>query len=259
MTQRWLVVLSQSRRQADLRQLEQKVSKSEQEARQKLRSLCKHFATQSAAIEAADCLSQKLKYHCLRDIQVIELPPSPIKKVSSQVSKSPNICYVIQARLIRDENVIATEYRRAGRFVLATNVLEVTKLSNDEMLTEYKKQQSAERGFGFLKDPLFFTDSVFIKSPERVEALAMLMGLCLLVYTLAQRKLRQALSESQSGIKNQLGKLTQRPTLRWVFQCFQSVHLLVVSGVKQISNLTSERLGILGFFPKACRRYYLLD
>lgn len=107
-------------------------------------------------------------------------------------------------------------------------------------------------------DPLFFTDSVFLKSPERVEALAMLMGLCLLVYTLAQRHLRQALQKSQSGIKNQLGKLTERPTLRWVFQCFQAIHVLIVSGVKQISNLTDERLWILRFFPDACRRYYLL-
>jgi transposase len=142
--------------------------------------------------------------------------------------------------------------------VLATNVLDVNELSNDEMLREYKGQQSAERGFGFLKDPLFFTDSVFLKSPERVEALAMLMGLCLLVYTLAQRQLRQALQQSKSGIKNQLGKLTERPTLRWVFQCFQAVHLLILNGGKQISNLTDERFWILRFLPNACRRYYLL-
>lgn len=126
------------------------------------------------------------------------------------------------------------------------------------MLAKYKEQQSPERGFAFLKDPLFFTDSVFIKSPERVSTLAMLMGLCLLVYTLAQRQLRQTLSQSQSSIKNQLGKLTARPTLRWIFQCFQSVHLLIVNGVKQISNLTDERLWILHFFPDACQRYYLL-
>jgi transposase len=87
----------------------------------------------------------------------------------------------------------------------------------------------------------------------------MLMGLCLLVYTLAQRQLRQALEQAHSGIKNQLGKLTQRPTLRWVFQCFQAVHLLIIKGVKQISNLTDERRRILGFFSQSCRRYYLLD
>jgi len=128
----------------------------------------------------------------------------------------------------------------------------------DKLQQKLSKSEKAERGFGFLKDPLFFTDSIFINSPERVEALAMLMGLCLLVYTLGQRQLRQALQQAQSGIKNQLGKLTERPTLRWIFQCFQAVHLLFVKEVKQVSNLTDERLYILRFFPDACRHYYLL-
>ena len=74
------------------------------------------------------------------------------------------------------------------------------------MLREYKAQQSYERGFGFLKDPLFFADSIFLKSPERIESLGMIIGLCLLVYTLAQRQIRAALEASQSKIKNQLGR-----------------------------------------------------
>jgi len=52
--------------------------------------------------------------------------------------------------------VIALARRRAGRFVLATSVLESETLSPDEILIKYKEQQSAERGFRFLKDPLFF-------------------------------------------------------------------------------------------------------
>ena len=80
------------------------------------------------------------------------------------------------------------------------------------MLSEYKAQQSCERGFGFLKDPLFFADSIFLKSPEKIESLGMIMGLCLLVYTLGQRQIRNALKESKSTIKNQLSKATNRPT-----------------------------------------------
>jgi hypothetical protein len=37
----------------------------------------------------------------------------------------------------------------------------------------------------------------------------MVMGLCLLVYSLAQRQLRHALAQAGEGIKNQVGKLTQ--------------------------------------------------
>jgi transposase len=109
-----------------------------------------------------------------------------------------------------------------------------------------------------LKDPLFFTDSVFLNSPERIEALALIMGLCLFVYTLTQRQLRQTLKQAQTGIKNQLGRLTERPTLRWIFQCFQAVHLLQVDSAKQVSNLTDERLRTLSFFPATCQAYYLI-
>jgi transposase len=155
-------------------------------------------------------------------------------------------------------DVVEAERRQAGRFILATNVLDVNQLSPDEMIAKYKNQQSSERGFSFLKDPLFFTDSVFLKSPERIESLALIMGLCLLVYTLAQRQLRQTLKQAQTGIKNQLGRLTERPTLRWIFQCFQAVHLLQVDSVKQVSNFTDERLRTLSFFPAPCQAYYLI-
>lgn len=162
---------------------------------------------------------------------------------------------LISERVVSQPISITYGYSRDHR----PDLKHVNELSNDEMLSKYKEQQAAERGFAFLKDPLFFTDSVFLKSPERVSALALLMGLCLLVYTLAQRQLRQTLKQSQSCIKNQLGKLTDRPTLRWIFHGFQSIHLLIFNGGKQISNLSDERLGILRFFPEACRRYYLLS
>ena len=83
----------------------------------------------------------------------------------------------------------------AGRFILATNVLEPKTLTDEQILSEYKAQQSTERGFRFLKDPLCFASSVFLKTPRRIAALAMVMALSLLVYTLAQRTLRQSLAQ----------------------------------------------------------------
>ena len=105
---------------------------------------------------------------------------------------------------------------------------------------------------------MFLTDSIFLKSAKRIEALGLIMGLCLLVYTLGQRQLRQTLKKMNAGVKNQLGRLTDRPTLRWIFQCFQSVHVFVNQGIKQISNFTNDRLHLLQFFPKSCQVYYLL-
>ena len=114
-------------------------------------------------------------------------------------------------------------------------------------------------GFRFLKDPLFFTSSIFLNTPQRVAAMAMVMGLCLLVYSLGQRSLRQALDNAKQTVENQVGKSTAKPTLRWMFQCFMSIHLLTVDGAQHVTNLTTERLWILQFFGSPCRKYYLLS
>ena len=87
----------------------------------------------------------------------------------------------------------------------------------------------------------------------------MVMGLCLLMYALGERSLREALAQAGTSIRHQRGKPTQKPTLRWVFQLFQAVHLLKVSGAQRISNLTEERTEILSFLGWSCRRYYLLS
>ena len=190
-------------------------------------------------MKAASLLSKKFKYHNLDNIHVNE-------KILSSKIENQKCFYQIEATLSKNEAAISNSIQSAGRFILATNVLDENILSNSEMISEYKAQQSCvrasvplgSRGFGFLKDPLFFADSVFLKTPKRIEALAMIMALCLLVYTLAQRQIRTALSSSKSTIKNQLGKPTERPTLRWIFQCFQSIHLVFFNHEKQISNLT---------------------
>jgi len=103
------------------------------------------------------------------------------------------------------------------------------------------------------------TVSVFLKSPERIETMAMLMGLCLLVYSIGQRELRKNLESQKTGLKNQLGKLTNHPTYRWIFQCFQGIHYVVLSGISIIINLTKDRRYILSFFPISCQKYYLLS
>lgn len=154
--------------------------------------------------------------------------------------------------------MIEGEKIKAGRFILATNILDPKAVSNEKILAEYKEQQSNERGFRFLKDPLFFTASVFVKKPERVEVIAMIMGLCLLVYNLAQRKLRKQLETAEKGVRNQVKKFTKKPTMRWIFQMFQAVHLVKINGEKQVSNLTQERQEILQHLGKYCGQYYLI-
>ena len=76
-------------------------------------------------------------------------------------------------------------------------------------------------GFRLLKDPPFFADSLFLKRPARIMTLMMIMVLALLVYSLAECKLRLALQQNAETIPDQKGRPTQNPTLRWVFQTFE--------------------------------------
>jgi transposase len=257
--QRWLIVESQERKKADSKQLMRRVQQAQTNAYQKLTKLCnEEFACHRDAKKAALHLSEQLKYHRLTEIKISKKQLKPESKSKNNSQTNWKYCYYISAQLEEDKEAIEIENRASGKFILATNVIHESQLSHSDMIKEYKAQQSCERGFAFLKDPLFLTDSIFLKSPERIEALSMIMGLCLLVYTLGQRQLRESLLAQNQKIKNQLGKLTPCPTLRWIFQCFQGIHLLIFNAVSQISNLSDERLWILQFFPNACRRYYLL-
>ena len=259
--QRWLVVESNLRRESDRRKLENKLKKAGIVAQNKLRELSQiEFACAADAAAAAHRLSKQLKYYNVTQITSRQVTVKPDAKSSaSATGKSGAVLrFKVQAQLEADTGTIERETKACGRFILATNVLKTKQLQPDEMIVKYKEQQSTERGFGFLKDPLFFADSVFLKSPERIEALALIMGLCLLVYTLGQRLLRHNLQRTNSQVKNQLGKLTNRPTLRWICQIFQGIHVVIIQGIQQISNLTAERMAILNLLPLSCRSYYLL-
>ena len=258
--QRWVVVESPERQKAQNERLEKKLEELDERLERRWRQLRRErFNCQADARKALQSFAENLgDYHLLTEGELIPVrsyqkPGRPSK------GKQPEVVgYRLEANLVRDEQAIAVARRRSGRFILATNVLDGKQLSKEALLHEYKAQHMVERGFRFLKDPMFFTSSVFVKSPKRVAAIALVMGLSLLVYALGERALRQALKEAEAKVRHQTGKPTDRPTLRWIFQLFQAVHLLSVDGTKRIANLTEERERILSFLVPGCRRYYLL-
>jgi transposase len=115
--------------------------------------------------------------------------------------------------MVKQERVDEEALRKAC-FIVGTNVLDPIVLSDQALVTSYKEQGGVERGFRFLKDPLFLAYSVFVKKPERIMVLALIMVLCLLVYRLAKFRLRTCLAESQQTIPDQVHKPTARPTMR---------------------------------------------
>jgi transposase len=258
--QQWVVVESEQRKQADLKTLSKRIEQSLALKEKSLLSLeKKEFACEPDAVSAASEFEKTLKYHSLTELNIVAKPHYKRKGRPRPEDKVNHYTYHIHANLVEDETVIRTHCLQAGRFILATNLLDDKKWTADLLLQEYKAQQTTERGFRFIKDPLFFASRVFLKSTKRIMALAMIMTLALMVYSLGQFQLRQALELTNSTLPNQKGKPTARPTLRWILQCFQSVHLVFVNGVKSSIQLTDKQNLILPFLGSSSRQYYFLS
>jgi transposase len=60
----------------------------------------------------------------------------------------------------------------------------------------------------------------------RADHLRLMMVFCLLVNRLTEYRLRARLAEIEQTIPDQVHKPTVRPTLRWIFQCFEGIALL---------------------------------
>ena len=169
----------------------------------------------------------------------------------------------ITPQVILNESKLLAYAQRKACFVIASNVVEEAEVSNDELISLYLEQGSVERGFRFLKDPLFLASSVFVKKPERIVALSLIMVLALLVYRLAEHRLREQLAATGQAIPNQVNKPTARPTMRWVFQCFEGIELLHIrtatttqSLVLRLQPLHQKILSLLG---PACQQFYFFS
>jgi hypothetical protein len=172
-------------------------------------------------------------------------------------SQPPRMVYHIAGALAsvvaRREALVAQQ----SCFILATNELDTTQLSPQALLEAYKGQQRAERGFRFLKDPHFLASSLYLKTPERIMALLMVVTVCLLVYAALEYRIRKALKDHETTFPHQTGKPVQNPTARWVFHYFAGVHLLLIPGQwPQVLNHTEVHQHLLQLLGKPYARVY---
>lgn len=262
--QRWLVVHSTQAARREEKTLQRRVAKEKEEAQQAWRRLqFQVFQHREDAEKALSGVQKQWKYHRVagKVLPVTRYPSAgrPAKGTTPQV-----VGFRLAGEVQVSGDLLEQARRGQGRFVLATNELQGDLLSSEAMLSQYKAQAaSVERGFRFLKDPLFFADSLFLKKPGRIMALTMVMVLALLIYALAERKLRTQLQEAGQSIPNQTGKATQAPTMRWVFQIFEGIDVLLIwEGEqlvqRQVLNLTPLHLDILRLLGPPVENCYLL-
>jgi len=123
------------------------------------------------------------------------------------------------------QDVIAKKEKFMGYFVLATNHQDTEQLPAAQVLREYKQQSSVELRFKFLKDPMF-VDALFLKNPERLEALGYVLLMALFIYMTIENRLRLALSQKNTRIHLFGGWRTSKPTAKQIIQLLSHINII---------------------------------
>lgn len=256
--QRWLVVYTRTaHQQAEKTVNRQFLKQSEAECNAFEHLKKQEFACVIDAKSALKTFQKKLETTEINDFNFVEIKKFKKKGRPSKDQQPDEIRYQIQANLSSLLDVRRRKIAKKCCFILATNELDETKLSDEQFLTHYTPgQQKVERGFRFLKDPLFMANTLFLKSPKRIEALMAIMTLCLLVYSALEYRIRQSLIENQVTFPNQTGASTDKPTARWVFQFFTGIHILLIGEIQSIVlNCNIQHLSLLKLLGE---RYVLI-
>jgi len=146
--------------------------------------------------------------------------------------------YRLQVKIVEDAQAVMPLRLQAGCFVLITNLSEPEFISQwpaHELLRLYKSQSGIEQNFGFLKDPVI-VNSIFLKTPQRIEALGLVLLIALLIWRLIERCMRQYIQRTGTTITGWKDKPTKRPTAFMMTTKFIHILVLKSGGERQLAK-----------------------
>ncbi len=196
---RFVVVHSPELEKTKVKSIERAIAGEEESLRKALDKLSKQrFACLPDAGRAWEEFLARVKprYHTLTHT-VAEGEEAGKRKKPGRPPKEdilePERYYALSAEIAgRDECAIGHTLALAKTFVLISSVPE-SEAGPAKLLEYYKEQAYIENRFRFLKNP-YFVGPVFLKKPERVQALGYVLLLALLIYSLFERRVRQGLA-----------------------------------------------------------------
>src|SRR5712692_1850921 len=196
-----------------------------------------YFCRADAEAAAAQLRAVHTAYH-LVDVTVEERP------VYGRGRPSPQKPRPVKAMRYRLKTTIRTQTERlvrleeeAGCFVLRTNVPTGGDLAHSarDILTGDKDQHGTEQNYGFLKDPVI-VNSLFLKKPERIEALGLILLLALLIWRLMERAMRTHVATTSTPLTGWDKKATERPTSFMMVTKFAGVIVLQLGDHRQLAR-----------------------
>jgi transposase len=256
--QRWALIYSELRQPQAQRTADKQWSQQSDQDLKAFHKLCHStFACEADALQALSTCEPGLQV-----TQCAQVTIRPIARYGKRGrpglgAQPAQAVYQVEGALASSLAARQARITQQSCFILATNELDDQQLPPQELLDGYKGQSQAERGFRFLKDPQFLASSLYLKKPERIMALLMIMTVCLLVYAALEYRIRTALRDHGATFPDQKGQPVQNPTARWIFHYFVGIHLLSVSGQwPLVLNLTEEHGNLLKLLGQPYMQLY---
>lgn len=189
--------------------------------RKELEAVCKKvnsgsFFCEKDAQQAADKLCKEAvgSYHKLR-YSIKKVAKYPRGRPSKDQPRVPlSYDYILDITVEIDDAALVDMRLKAGCFVLLCNLIEKSDYNNwsaQALLQLYKNQSGIEQNFGFLKDPVI-VNSIFLKTPKRIEVLGLILVISLLIWRLMERCMRQYIESTGNTITGWEKRPTKRPT-----------------------------------------------
>ena len=196
-----------------------------------------YFCRADAETAAAQLRAMHTAYHLI-DVTVEERPLYGRGRPSSRQPRPVTaIRYRLKPTIRLDTERISRREDEAGCFVLLTNVPTAGDLAHSarDILTVYKEQHGTEQNYGFLKDPVI-VNSLFLKKPERIEALGLVLLLALLIWRLMERAMRRHVDTTSTPLPGWDKKVTERPTAFMMVTKFAGVIVLKGGHDRQLAR-----------------------
>ena len=240
----------------------QRATRELSELRDRLQGPKSRFAQRNKVDQAVEEILKQHDVDSLLPVEVLEEEKATYRQ-ASKGRPSKNTKYVKQVKKRFDISWSVDPLRLAeaesldGIFPLISNVKEMTA---EEILRAYKRQPIIEKRFSQLKTD-FSVAPVYLKSVTRIQALLAVYFFVLVVQTLLERELRQAMQRAkiESLPLYPEGRACRRPTTRKILDLFDGVqrHELKLSDreaevlVTQLSPLQKQILKLLGISAKS--------
>jgi transposase len=232
------------------------VHSSAQDKRRQQR-LARDIQTSYSTIQTAAQTAEQQEYFCRADAEAaaarLRAVPAGYHRLEVTVEARPvygrgrpslqkprpikAMRYRLKTAMSPQTERIARLEEEAGCFVLLTNVPTTGDLAHSarDILTVYKDQHGTEQNYGFLKDPVM-VNSLFLKKPERIEALGLILLLALLLWRLMERAMRTYVDTTSTRLPGWDKKATERPTAFMMVTKFVGVIVVKLGDHRQLAQ-----------------------